>query len=484
MSINNNESANNLSNGLRAGTTGVNLRASHSFGGWLRWNNVANNIWNFAFGFSLSGFTSGSGILHTQNAGSGTLDFVRQDTLGFNDKVTASVGYANTTDWVHLALVYDAPNTDIIAYVNGVSQGTVNSATTRCSNSTSSYLSIGPGVLDAVDVFLFSRILTADEIFRLSRTRGLPINRSSLTVWVPGNDPASLTAAGQDFSGNNIDMAAVGANASLSAVNPPVSLPLVNNPVLFLPPPVVSITSAGTTNATGAASITAGAGLVPTGSTQATGAASITAAASAASAGSTQATGAASITAAASAASSGATQATGAATMLAQFPADAAGSTQATGAASLTAAASAASSGSTQATGSASVTASTAVAGSGETQTTGAAAITAAASAASSGSTQSTGAATLTALFPIDAAGTTQTAGAVAFGTVLQSTGSTQATGSASLSAAAGIASSGTTRTTGVATLTSNAPVDGASAGGYRNTRRGALVYGTRRRLR
>lgn len=546
MALFNNETGGVAGTYLYAGSLGINLRASHTYGGWVRFDSSTDGIDNFAFSYVESAFNSGSGIAHFSGTGATAVRFARQDAFGFNDAINTTGAYGSTTAWHHLVAVYDAPNTDLIAYIDGVNVGTVNSATTRTSNTATAYFVLGPGVCTAVDMFHFGRILTPAEIFRLSRTRGMPIDRTSLQMWIPAWDATSFGSANADFSGLNRDLSNIstGTDYGVNNANPPV--PWVQNQGgrIYTRRTAIAITGAATTQSTGAATVTSGASAASSGTTQSSGSAAVTSAAGLAAAGTTQSTGSASITAAASAASAGSTQSTGAAALTSAAGLSATGTTQSTGTATLTAAASitaagltqttgtatvdayrdAASSGTTVSTGAATLTADASVASGGSTQSTGtatllaefpitatgltqtsgvavlagslpsagltqstgAATLTAAASAAASGTTQSTGAAALTADAGLAASGTTQSTGAAALtsGASVASTGTTQSTGLATLTATASITAAGLTRTTGLASVTSNVPSGGGGAGGYASTRRGALLYGTRRRIR
>jgi hypothetical protein len=177
----------------------------------------------------------------------------------------------------------------------------------------------------------------------------------------------------------------------------------------------------------------------------------------------------------------GSTETAGSAALTASAGLATGGVTRTDGAAALTASAGLAVAGLTRTTGGAAVSASASASSSGLTQTTGAAAITASASLTAAGLTQTNGSAAINPTWPLAASGLTQTTGAVSVGQGVASGGLTRTTGTATLVASAALAASGLTRSNGAAVFAS-----GGGGAGSQNTssRRGALVYRTRRRIR
>ena len=211
-------------------SVGVNLRASHSFGVRIRWNTTATNVENYATwyvdnGNGTFGF-GGSYVYRVNGAGAGLVRFARSSDIGTEDSVNASGAYGSTTDWVHLCFVYDSGAALITAYVNGVSAGTVSSATTRTGSYTNcDYMAAGCGNHEAVDSFFFNRVLTAAEVFSLARLQRRPPQMSGCLVWIPMHNPASLTEEGRDYSGagRNVTLQQSGTgNPAVSNGNPPI----------------------------------------------------------------------------------------------------------------------------------------------------------------------------------------------------------------------------------------------------------------------
>lgn len=222
----------------------------------------------------------------------------------------------------------------------------------------------------------------------------------------------------------------------------------------------IAITATGTTQVSGAASMSSAAPIVAAGTTNVTGAAALTAAAPITATGVTQVTGAAAVTASAPLVAAGVTQVTGAVGVDPTWPIVATGTTQVSGAAAISASAPIVAAGLTQVTGAANLTTPGDVAGTGLTQVTGTAALTAAAPLVAAGTTQTTGLAALASSAPVAAAGATNVTGVatVSSSASAASSGTTQVIGSADVSIAYSITAAGVTQVTGSAAFQGVAP--------------------------
>jgi hypothetical protein len=441
MSIQCTNSTNYLSKTGAAGGPGT---GAFTISAWMRW--TGNGSFQQHLTLSENTFNELAGI--EQSAGSDILQFyINKSSTGQDFRVSS--GSIATNTWVHVAVKW-ASNV-LTAYVNGVNIGTAAAAITT--PLTLNYLECGFSDSVLSDVCYYAAALTDAEVSELYAQRQ-PKRRANLFAYYP----CFFGSRTADFSGQG-NTATENGTLTDPAITPPVQWTGGRPQRIYVPVTAITIVPSGVVNVTGAAALTAAAGLAPTGSTQVTGSAAMTKAAGLAATGATQATGSATMTSGASAASSGTTQTTGSAAVTKSASAAGAGATQTTGSAAMTAAAGVAAGGSTQTTGTASVTSSASLAATGLTRTTGA--VDLLGTMPASGSVQVTGAATMTAAAALAAAGLTRTTGAAALSAAASAAagGVTNVTGSAAVTASASAAGAGSTQCTGAAIMTASAPL-------------------------
>jgi hypothetical protein len=230
----------------------------------------------------------------------------------------------STSTWMSVAMTYDGSTYSL--YING-------NVTTAAATHSSTVNSIQVGsafVSNAFaiqDLMVYGRVLSAVELADASRLRR-PL-ATSLVAWYPFLGGGTRLT---DFSGLGRTLSVSTGSVSDYATPPGVAW---NAPQILQglrSASATSITAAGTTQTTGAASITKTAALVATGTTQTTGAATVTKS-NVVATGTTQVTGAATLTKTASLVATGTTNVTGAAAMTATASLTATGTTQVTGAA-------------------------------------------------------------------------------------------------------------------------------------------------------
>jgi hypothetical protein len=395
-----------------------------------------------------------------------------------NGGVSATFNTTYTlSTWFHVACTYDGTN--VVTYFNGVQvDSRAFSATAR---PTLARISIGLGAASRTqqDVMVFTSALSANEIRACMNGRIPRVQRANLACWYPlHNDGPTI-----DYSAKGLTLGTVGGTPAAGTVWAPTNWSGMQQRALrvFLNTSALAV-NPGTTQTTGAASMTSSAGLAAAGTTQTTGSAVVGITYPIVAAGTTQTTGSAAVAKTAGFVAAGTTQTTGSATLTAAASLVAAGTTQTTGAAAMTAAAALAAAGTTNTTGAATLTAAAGLVATGTTQTNASAAVLGAQSAV--GTTQTTGSASLTAAAAIAGAGTTQTTGAASLVSAAQlvAAGTTQTTATAAMTIAYLIAATGTTQTTGVAVLAG--AVAGGGGGDDVASRRWLGALGARRRLR
>jgi hypothetical protein len=200
-----------------ASANGMNLRDSHTIMCRIRHTSTATNYDSWFLGLQNGGAAIGSGagtfIGRSNGLTSSALESYRfNGSFSFNSVEVPST-YGNTTDWHHIAVVYDNPGTDLDVYVDGVFSVTVNSSTTFVTSTTNLRMIVAqhPGAL--CDVAFFSRALSAEEIAYCAARRNAPGQLANCFGWYPSID-ADLASMQVDRSpnGNNLSLLQSGSN--------------------------------------------------------------------------------------------------------------------------------------------------------------------------------------------------------------------------------------------------------------------------------
>lgn len=173
-----------------------NLQASHTIMGRVKFTTAttASEVWPLYFGLNSTSSFSGSVTAHKSTGAATTQIATRFDTSGNADVVTQTGSFATGT-WRHYAMVYNTTGTLITFYIDGVSVGTVSSATTRTSSSTANRFVLGWCQGLVADAAVYNRALSAGEVAQMAAYRVATITSGLLGFW-------RLDANGNDTSGN------------------------------------------------------------------------------------------------------------------------------------------------------------------------------------------------------------------------------------------------------------------------------------------
>jgi fibronectin-binding autotransporter adhesin len=417
-----------------------------------------------------SAFTNWISVGNSSSVGSVFLDISHASTT---EEIFVEYGSTSNNTWVHWAATYSGSGTTagVKIYKNGALVTPVSSGGTITTADAWDRIIVGGSNATLQDAMCFNRVLTASEIAMLAAGRFPPIDMTSVVGWWPLMNGDRTT----DISGNGRNLTATGSPVD-GTLLPPVSWG-GRSPTIIIPASsALALVPQGTTNVTGAVSLTALSAITPAGTTQTTGAVTLGELATVATVGTTQTTGSVALGSAKALTPAGTTNTTGSVSLAELAAIVPAGTTNVTGVVSLTALETLAPSGTTNTTGavtlaqladlgavsgltstSGSVTLGSSGSGlplvpAGTTNTTGSVALTALEAIQTAGSTQTTGAVGIGVSAALAApSGSTQTTGSVALGTLLQfpAAGTTNVTGSVALTERAALAPTGTTNTTG-----------------------------------
>lgn len=257
---------------------GVNLRAAHSMAIRVRHTSTATTFDSFCLSFSTNGGNASGSYVGRQTGvslGANGIRFRRYDGAVTDNAVNSTTGYGSTTAWVHLAFVYDTTN--IIAYVDGASVGSVASATTFVTSTTNTTFGAGgphPGVF--CDAVIFGRALTAAEVLDLANIRRPKLGRGDCFGWYPEFADGVTT----DYSGfgNNLSIIGTGGtNPAASNENPPKAWGGTAT-FFFLRQGPVAIDGSGNVSVSASAAIKEGVAFTGTGASSVSASATISAA--------------------------------------------------------------------------------------------------------------------------------------------------------------------------------------------------------------
>lgn len=244
--------------------TSVNLRTSHTIMCRVKNGSTATNYHSVAFAYIDDAELTGSIVGRTSGQAGTGLNWSRQ--AGFfsgysRNTALRSTCYGNTTDWYHLAFVYNSTTAQIRAYIDGVYIGQTASATGNTDSSTGNQFIVGAHNGKFADAALFNRALSDSEVADMAAYRVPQVTSGLVLFW-------RLDSDATDSSGN-------GNNGAESGGTPAVSWSTSDNPPQP-ETPAINITASASASTAGAATVTKINGLgACTGSASTSGTASV-----------------------------------------------------------------------------------------------------------------------------------------------------------------------------------------------------------------
>jgi hypothetical protein len=270
---------------LRASSVVAGNIANNTLACWARFDDLSDSYevvevnGSGSFLAVIQYYTGVSGLIFQQRNADGSVIA----ECGATGAITAT---ANT--WYHLAMTWDG--TTLRAYVNGVEVET--DTGTPGTRGPWTNLQVGPSLGYLQDALFYNAALSAGEIAALYAAR-VPKRTSGLLVWLPcfpgSNRLVDYSGLGNNFSNNGTP-----ADPSATTPLPPIPWGMGSAELILLPAASsISISAAGVTKTTGAASMQIERQITAAGTTKTTGAATFSK--DVAAAGVTKTTGAASM---------------------------------------------------------------------------------------------------------------------------------------------------------------------------------------------
>lgn len=229
---------------------GTNLRANHTITGRFRFTTLGTTD---EFGVTWTDPANLAGSYMGRQAGetAGRWSMYRSSSSAVTVEECPTTGYVADGVWRHFAMTYDGTN--IRSYIDGVLSNTVASIVTRPTSVTTTALSVAYGGRYVMaDVMLFNRVLTANELIRLSkqRTPGGVAQGGDLLCWYPlfADDPTL------DYSGNGNTLSSqAGSGAAPAANNEDAGVPWAQSRRRIILPQALVLFSSGDSDSTTAA---------------------------------------------------------------------------------------------------------------------------------------------------------------------------------------------------------------------------------------
>lgn len=194
-------------------TGAVNLRASHTMCCRVRHTSTTTSGDSLLIGYTTQTSGNASGSYVSRPAGTSTLRYFRYNgVFSYNQVDSSPAAYGDTTTYYHVAYVYDAGAGQIRGYIDGVAAGSVSSATTFVTSTTSVQVAFCAHIGVMTDIIFYGRALSVEEIQYLYQHRR-PRNMDGCIAWYPQVDPSTLFT---DFSGNGNTATGLGSGTANS----------------------------------------------------------------------------------------------------------------------------------------------------------------------------------------------------------------------------------------------------------------------------